>query len=997
MTPHQQPRPVAAIDRERLEALLLEFDQGWSPDSLGMFSRRLKRHAPEFRQAALIELVKIDLERSWACGMQQLVEDYLRQHPELGTADSVSAEIIHSECEARRQAGQELDGKQLRSRFPNQFDELKKLLARPRVSRAAASIDTSRPGHRDTTADAACGVASLPEMFGRYRILQALGKGAMGAVYLAHDTKLDRRIALKTPAFQHDQSPELLERFYREAKAVAALHHANICPVFDVGEINGIHFIAMTFIEGRTLADYIRADGVPERSAAMLVRKLALALEHAHQKGIVHRDLKPANIMLDSATREPIVMDFGLARRDTTPNEARMTRNGVIMGTPAYMPPEQVEGDQSRIGPASDIYSLGVILYELLTGRLPFEGSLAMILAQIATQEPRKPSELRSDIDPALEAICLRMIAKRIGDRYRSMQEVADALTDWLKGRTASKTSRVARAGASIAGETGPARSEDNALTALFAAAAKEKSAGVSTREAKTHATMTAREGQSSDGNRRRVTRWLLGAGAAAFVAMLSIVILIYTQDGTVRVETDGRRTSIAVREAGTGVDSPAKAPSTNPEAAPNEAVPPAGNAPPPNTDRPGSIPAETPERAPASEEPKQELDLQGGPKSNPPQTDPMPAEATSTGEEQAQPPQPQPPLNASPIKLEHGNHVFAVAFSPNGRWLASGGLDGLVKLWSVEPGAVAQQQNRINNRKKPAKAQAGVVGRLVRTITFGTGVYQIVFSSDSAIVGICGGPSTLDRHKRVRFWSVDRDELEQVLQGRELLGPIAFHPQRRTTFVATNSRNEIALLDIDPDKKPVLIGNSPQPIVSMAISDDGLACATGHQNMLGRLWNLGEQAGPTRLVKEWQFPFEHAASKGMNTVAFDPVHHGLILDNAAHPTYLDLKTFNTRWEYRAHTWGMFDMEVSRDGAWLASCGEQNDPNHVVITDIAAGAKKIALGLTLEKEGANAVAFHPNYQLLASGGPDNQVRLWAAGSWTEHKPEAAPPPSWKRN
>jgi predicted Ser/Thr protein kinase len=276
--------------------------------------------------------------------------------------------------------------------------------------------------------------AALPECFGRYRIVRCLGRGAMGDVYLAEDTQLDRQVALKIPRFADDQDGELIERFYREARAAATVRHPNLCPVHDAGEIDGIHYLSMTYIEGRPLYDVLAEKGRPsQRDAATIVLKLAKALDAAHTSGVIHRDLKPANIMID-AHQEPILMDFGLARR-TNKDDSRLTQSGLVMGSPAYMSPEQVEADIEKVGPACDIYSLGIIFYELLTGEVPFRGSIASVLGQIVTVAPRKPSAIVPKIDPALEAICLKMIAKRLEDRFASMREVAAALESHLAGR----------------------------------------------------------------------------------------------------------------------------------------------------------------------------------------------------------------------------------------------------------------------------------------------------------------------------------------------------------------------------------------------------------------------------------------------------------------------------------------------------------------------------------------------------------------------------------
>lgn len=273
----------------------------------------------------------------------------------------------------------------------------------------------------------------LPEQFGRYQIKRQLGQGGMGAVYLAHDQQLDRDVALKIPFFDENDGPEVIQRFYREARAMAALQHANLCPVFDVGEINGVHFLAMAYIAGRPLNDYLKK-GKPltSRQVAGLIRKLALALQEAHGADIIHRDLKPANIMIDKR-KEPIVMDFGLARRDTDA-EAALTHTGTMMGTPSYMAPELIRGIKDQIGAPADIFALGVMLYEMSCGRKPFEGSLAAVLSQILTEEPTPLEEVQPDIPPELSRICAKAMSKAVDMRYASAGELAIDLDRFLKG-----------------------------------------------------------------------------------------------------------------------------------------------------------------------------------------------------------------------------------------------------------------------------------------------------------------------------------------------------------------------------------------------------------------------------------------------------------------------------------------------------------------------------------------------------------------------------------
>ena len=281
---------------------------------------------------------------------------------------------------------------------------------------------------------------TLQGEFGRYTIEKVLGEGAMGAVYLAHDTELDRQVALKIPKIEDDKNrEELLKRFYREARSAATLRHRGICPVYDVGMIDGTHYIAMAYISGAPLSDYVGlGKKLSLRNIAMVVRKISIALEAAHKQGIIHRDLKPANIMVDE-DKEPVVMDFGLARQADKEETARLTMAGTVMGSPAYMSPEQVSGKIDTIGPQSDLYNLGVILYELLTGRVPFKGTVMAIIGQIISEEPEKTSTFRDDIDANLEAICQKMMAKKMDVRYQSMQEVTKALTNYLKQQKKKK------------------------------------------------------------------------------------------------------------------------------------------------------------------------------------------------------------------------------------------------------------------------------------------------------------------------------------------------------------------------------------------------------------------------------------------------------------------------------------------------------------------------------------------------------------------------------
>jgi serine/threonine protein kinase len=266
----------------------------------------------------------------------------------------------------------------------------------------------------------------LPPRFGRYVIVKKVGEGGMGTVYLAEDTHLDRRVALKVPHFNPHDDPQILERFQREAKVAASIDHSGICPVYDIGDIDGIHYLTMPFIEGVPLSQKLQADGALSPDAAVrLVLRLAQTIQTMHERGVIHRDLKPSNILL-RPSGEPVVMDFGLARSSSGLD--RLTASGAPVGTPYYMSPEQIMGRQAELGPATDVYSLGVILFELLTGQVPFRGDLHAVYGQILHAEPPVPSAFRPGLDPQLDAVCRKALAKSVPERYPGMAEFAEAL-----------------------------------------------------------------------------------------------------------------------------------------------------------------------------------------------------------------------------------------------------------------------------------------------------------------------------------------------------------------------------------------------------------------------------------------------------------------------------------------------------------------------------------------------------------------------------------------
>ena len=270
---------------------------------------------------------------------------------------------------------------------------------------------------------------SLPVQIGRYRVLGRLGAGGMGIVYKAHDGQLDRAVALKLPHFDGPTLAQELrkKRFQREACAAAQVWHPNVCPIFDVGEHEGCPYVVMGYIEGQSLEERLASSRFEDVSEAIaLVRQVLDGLRAVHNCGIIHRDLKPGNILLDPSGRA-ILTDFGLARPEQP--EEPLTSDGAVVGTPSYMAPEQAAGLIDQLGPWTDLYSLGVVLFRMLTGRLPFEGSVATVFAQIIHDEPPSPRVFRPELPPSLEAIVWRALRKRPSERFPDTCSFGTALS----------------------------------------------------------------------------------------------------------------------------------------------------------------------------------------------------------------------------------------------------------------------------------------------------------------------------------------------------------------------------------------------------------------------------------------------------------------------------------------------------------------------------------------------------------------------------------------
>lgn len=349
-----------------------EFERAWQNCTPPCIAAYLGKTRGDERQALLEMLVRLDIEQRARIGARHVRDDYRREFPELAPSDTLLTTRIAS------------------------------------PSTATASV-LAVPG---------------------YGIIEELGRGGMGIVYKAQQAGLNRVVALKT--IRGGAGPEELARFRLEAEAVARLKHPHIVQIHEIGEVNGQPYLSLEYVDGGTLAGKLAHTPQPPTAAAALVETLARAMQVAHDHHIVHRDLKPANVLL-TIDGMPKISDFGLAKE--MDSETGQTRSGAILGTPSYMAPEQAQGRLKDIGPLTDVYALGAILYEMLTGRPPFKGATPLeTIEQVCSEEPVPPRRLQPKIPRDLETICLKCLQKEPRDRYASAARLADDLCRFLKG-----------------------------------------------------------------------------------------------------------------------------------------------------------------------------------------------------------------------------------------------------------------------------------------------------------------------------------------------------------------------------------------------------------------------------------------------------------------------------------------------------------------------------------------------------------------------------------